>query len=144
MLMRTYVSMDTSVCTAFLTMCSVAAVAEYLCCEEVRAGRGFRRHTGGEPYLWTPMEVPFQQTCLNAQKICVTYKEQFFQWFFFLFSRVWTSLTGNIQGIHLLTSWNMRMKGSEMILQNFVPAANQRGLTKIPMRKWDGTPIKTK
>lgn len=36
----------------------------------------------------------------------------------------------------------MRMKGSEMILQNFTPMENQHGLIKPPAEKWDGTPIK--
>ena len=36
------------------------------------------------------------------------------------------------------------MKGSEMILQNFMPVENQHGLIKIPMKKQEGMPIKAK
>lgn len=38
----------------------------------------------------------------------------------------------------------MRMKGSEMILQNFMPLENQHGLTKIPTKKQEGMPIRAK
>ena len=36
------------------------------------------------------------------------------------------------------------MKGSEMTLQNFMPVENQHGLTKIPMKKQEGMPIRAK
>nr|XP_054517150.1 deuterosome assembly protein 1 isoform X3 [Pan troglodytes] len=58
--------------------------------------------------------------------------------------KVWTSLTGNSQGIHLLINCNMRMKGSEMILQNFMSMENQPGLIKTPMKKQEDMPIKAK
>lgn len=139
-----YWNVGSGVCIAFMAMCSAAAITEYLYCEEVSVGEDIRRYTRTKPPHLTQMKRLFQHTCPNTQKICITYKERFFQWWFILFSSVWTSLTENNQGIHLLTNCSMRMKGSEMILQNFMPMENQHGLIKIPMKKRAGTPIKAK
>lgn len=80
----------------------------------------------------------------NTQKVCTACTRQCTQWRFISFSRVRISQTGNIQGIHLLTNWNMRMKGFGMILRNFMSPENQHGLIKIAMKKQEDTPIKAR
>lgn len=58
--------------------------------------------------------------------------------------RAWTALTGSIQRTRPLTNWSMKMKGSEVILQNFMPVENQCGLTTAPTKNRCSMPIKTK